>query len=135
MPHIVIEYSGNLEPHADIPQLLDRVHATALDTGVFPVGGTRTRAARRDLYRIADRHPDNAFVHVSLAIRHGRDPATKQSVGQAVFDAVRAFLAEAESRVPLALSLEIREIDPDLSFKHNTVHEAVARREKEGGAR
>lgn len=132
MPHIVIEYSGNLDERADLPRLLDDVHAAALDTGVFPVGGTRTRAARRDLYRIADGHPDNAFVHASLAIGAGRDAATKARAAQAVFDAICAHFAGLQETMPLALSLEMREIDPDLSFKRNTIHDHVKRRQTEG---
>jgi 5-carboxymethyl-2-hydroxymuconate isomerase len=30
---------------------------------------------------------------------------------------------------PLALSLDIQEIDPDLSFKHSNLHDYVARRQ------
>lgn len=131
MPHIVIEYSSNLDREGDVPRLLDSVHAAALETGVFPAGGTRTRAARRELYRIADGHADNAFVHASLAVGAGRDLETRQRAAQAVFDAICAHFAEAQKTMPLALSLEMREIDPELSFKRNTIHDHVKRREEE----
>ena len=73
MPHIIVEHSSNLSQHIEIPELLQSLHRAALETGVFPLGGLRTRAARRDDYVIADGHPDNVFIHVVLRIGHGRD--------------------------------------------------------------
>ena len=37
MPHLIIEYSANLEPEIQIRQLVDTLHAAAIATGVFPV--------------------------------------------------------------------------------------------------
>ena len=44
MPHIVVEYSANLRERIGLHPLLERLHETAIATGVFPLGGTRTRA-------------------------------------------------------------------------------------------
>jgi 5-carboxymethyl-2-hydroxymuconate isomerase len=71
VPHLIIEYSANLERAIDIPRLVAAVHAAALETGVFPIGGIRTRAERRDAYAVADSHPDNAFIHVQARIGVG----------------------------------------------------------------
>ena len=69
MPHIVIEYSANLEDKADIRKLVDEAHAAAAATGVLQLGGLRTGAVRRDIYRIADGAPENAFGNVAVRIR------------------------------------------------------------------
>ncbi len=134
MPHIIVEYSANLEPDLDLAALLAGLHDSALATGVFPVGGLRTRAARRDAFVIADRDPANGFVHIVLRIGHGRDLATKQAAASRIFDAVKAQLAPLFERTPLAISLEVQEIDADLSFKHNNLHQYVERRRAEEGA-
>jgi len=128
MPHIVIEYSSNVLERIELDRLIEVLHATAIGTGVFPLGGTRTRAAERAHYRIADGHPDNAFVHVSLRIGHGRDAATKAKAAQAVFDALCAHLAALYDAIPLGISFELQEIDPALSFKKNNLHEYVSAR-------
>jgi len=47
MPHIVVEYSANLRGRIEPEELIECVHRAALRTGVFPIGGTRTRAAER----------------------------------------------------------------------------------------
>jgi 5-carboxymethyl-2-hydroxymuconate isomerase len=132
MPHIVVEYSANLRGRIEPEELIECVHRAALRTGVFPVGGTRTRAAERTCYRIADGHPDNAFVHLVLRIAHGRDLATRRRVGEEVFGAVCKYLEGLSERAPLGISLEIQEIDPALSWKKNNLHDYARRRQ--GGA-
>ena len=62
MPHLIVEYSANIEDQIALDALLDKLHTCALGTGVFPLGGLRVRAHRADAYRIADLSPDNGFV-------------------------------------------------------------------------
>jgi 5-carboxymethyl-2-hydroxymuconate isomerase len=128
MPHLVVEYSKNLAKKIHIQALVDHLHQSALATGVFPLGGLRTRAEERDIYRIADGHPDNSFVHVTMWLGHGRDEATKHKAAKHVFDDLVAFLQPVFEQVPLGISLNMQELDPVLNFKHNNLHEYVKRR-------
>lgn len=130
MPQLLVEYSANLDRVLDIPRLVAAVHAAALETGVFPVGGIRTRAERRDIYAIADGHPDNGFVHVQARIGTGRTPEVRQKAAEHIFAAVKSETAKAFVSRPLGLTLEIVEIDPVGSLKHNNLHEIVERRRK-----
>jgi 5-carboxymethyl-2-hydroxymuconate isomerase len=128
MPHIVIECSANMSSRADLNRLVQRVHAAALGTGVFPLGGLRTRVAQRDLYAIADGDPENAFVHVTVRIGAGRDAAMKRRAAEAIFAATCDALEDAFERSPLGISLELQEIDPDYSLKKNNLHQYVTTR-------
>jgi 5-carboxymethyl-2-hydroxymuconate isomerase len=134
MPHLIVEYSANLEPALDVARLIGALHEAALETGVFPIGGIRTRAARRDIYRIADGHADNAFVHVQARIGKGRAEEVRQKAAEHVFARLKAETAEVFARRPLGLTLEIVEIDPVGSLKHNNLHEIVAARRKGAAA-
>ena len=129
MPHITVEYSANIRGKIEPQSLVDRVHEAALRTGVFPLGGTRTRAVERSCYRIADGHSDNAFVHVVLRIRHGRDLETRRRVAEEVFGEVCKFLEPLFQSSPLGISLEVQEIDPAVSLKKNNLHEHVRARQ------
>ncbi len=128
MPHLIVEYSANLEGDLDMRRVIDALHAAALDSGVFPIGGVRVRAARRDLYKIADGHPDNGFIHVQARIGAGRAPEVRQKAAELIFERLKSVTADVFARRPLGLSLEIVEIDPVGSLKHNNLHEAVAKR-------
>jgi len=127
MPHIVVEYSSNLE--ADVPprRLVDALHQAALQTGVFPLGGLRTRAERRDIYAVADGNPDNAFVAVVARIGKGRDPETRRRVATELMAALEAETAQAFRTRGLGLTVEVQEIDDTASLKTNNLHERLRR--------
>lgn len=135
MAHIVIEYSAGLRDRLDLPAFLTAVHQAALATGVFPIGGIRTRAYAAEHYVIADGHPDNAFVHLSLKVGHGRDLETRKRAGEAIFEAACRFLAPVFETMPLGISLEMQEIDPVVTFKKNNLHDYVKRRHTGAGGR
>ena len=128
MAHIVVEYSRNLEGRIAISDLLHKVHEAALKSGVFEIGGLRTRAEPREAYVIADGHKDNAFVAITARVGHGRDAETRKRAGQMIFDAACMHLAGICESTPLAISLELQEIDPLASFKKNNLHAIVKER-------
>ena len=129
MPHAIIEYSANIEAEMNLDELVERVHGAALETGVFPLGGLRVRAARREHYKVADGHPDNAFVHVIMLIGHGRDEMTRTKAAEHVFAAVTNHLDPVFAARPLGISFEMREIDPATNLKKTNLHEYVKRRQ------
>ena len=108
--------------------LLDKMHACALETGVFPIGGLRVRAHRTNAYRIADKAPDNGFVHVTALIGHGRPLDVQQRAGEMLFAALTTHLDGLFRASPLAISLNVQEFHPVLNFKKNNLHEYVKRR-------
>jgi 5-carboxymethyl-2-hydroxymuconate isomerase len=128
MPHILIEYSSNLDGVLDFPRFLTELRDSALSTGVFPLGGIRIRAYRADHYVIADGHPDNSFVHIMLRVGHGRDLATRKQACDVIFAKACERLAALYERIPLGISLEMQEVDPVLTCKKNNLHEYVKRR-------
>jgi len=123
MPHQIIEYSANLDSRMDVEALVDGLHQVAMDTDGLPVGGLRTRAARREHYQVADRHPDNAFVHLILKLGHGRPMEVKKAFGETIFAALCELLGPVSKSSPLAISFEIQQIDPELTWKKNNLRE------------
>jgi len=127
MPHQIIEYSANLEADLDIDKLVQTMHETAVGIDALPIGGIRTRAARRDIYRVSDGHPDNTFINVTLRIAP-RPPEIKKEVGERLFDALKQFVQRAFDERPMALSLEIQEIDAEFRWKHSNIRDYLAQR-------
>ncbi len=129
MPHIMVEYSANLEADLPMRDLVAALHKTALETGVFPIGGLRTRAERRDIYEIADGNPDNTFIAVVARIGAGRDAATRRHVAERLLQTVADATAEIFRRRGLGITVEVAEIDPTASLKLNNLHERMSRKE------
>jgi 5-carboxymethyl-2-hydroxymuconate isomerase len=128
LPHLIVEYSANIEDQIALDALLDKLHTCALGTGVFPLGGLRVRAHRADAYRIADKAPENGFVHVTALIGHGRALDVQQRAAEELFAVLTGHLETLYAKSPLAISLNVQEFHPVLNFKKNNLHEYVKRR-------
>jgi len=128
LPHLIVEYSANIEDQIALDALLDKLHTCALGTGVFPLGGLRVRAHRADAFRIADKAPNNGFVHVTALIGHGRPLDVQQRAAEELFAVLTKHLEPLYEKSPLALSLNVQEFHPVLNFKKNNLHEYVKRR-------
>jgi 5-carboxymethyl-2-hydroxymuconate isomerase len=121
MPHMMIDYSVNVEPDVDIGALCDTLRDVAASIDAFPLAGVKVRAVRVDHYSIADGNPEHGFIDISVRIREGRDMETKQNAAQKIFDAANEFVADVMRRRSLALSLELRDIDAALSPKSGSI--------------
>jgi len=122
MPHFVIEYSANLEPDIDLRAVVDAVHKSAVESGLFKIGGIRVRTLRHEIYKIADGNPEHAFLHVRANILEGRMAEDREKLGNATIAAVDALLTSAHRNRGIALSVEVSEIDHNMSFKRNSLH-------------
>ena len=123
MPHIQVEYSANLEQRVDMSAFCEALRATAENIEAFPAPGVRVRALRAEHYAIADGNPEHAFIDISVRLRAGRPQEVKENATQALFGAAKEFLAPVFAAGSLALSLEMRDIDPALSPKTGTIRD------------
>lgn len=121
MPHFHIEYSANLETAVNFPALCNILRLAAIETGVFPLAGVRVRATPCPHYSIADGDPRHGFIDISVRLRAGRPPETRKTATATLFKAVEGFLAPDMARQSIALSMEMRDIDPDLSPKTGSI--------------
>lgn len=128
MPHQIIEYSANLDADMSIDELVAALHQSAVDIDALPIGGIRTRAVRRDHYRIADGHPDNAFVNVTLRIAEGRTLEVRQGAGARLFQTLCDFIEPIFSNRPVSLSCEVQEIKTETRWKQSNIRDYLAQR-------
>ena len=122
MPHFIVEYSANLENELDFDQFFTLVHENLGGSGVFPLGGIRSRAIRMDHYRIADGAHDYAFIHILLKVGSGRDLEVRKRVCDDLFNVIESYLAPIQDKRLLAITFEMQEIDPVLTYKKNNIH-------------
>ena len=134
MPHVITEYSANLEGAVDIQRLVDELHETAIASGLFQVGGIRSRAKKRDIYRIADGDPENAFVFVVARLAPGRPAEKRKALGEALLATAARRLEPVFASRGLSLSVEVHELDDDFTFRRNNLHDRIKAKEKRGAA-
>lgn len=123
MPHFIAEYSANIQEDIDFQDFFGQVNQFLGSTGVFPLGGIRSRAIRMDDYVIADAKHDYAFIHMTLKVGAGRDLETRQKVATDLFKLIEAHFQPLKDKRLLAISFEMIELDPVLNFKSNNIHQ------------
>ena len=123
MPHLTIEYSGNLEAEIDIADLCETLRRALAETELFALAGIRVRAYRCDHWSIADGDSFHGFIDMSLRIRSGRPLENRKAATAHLFAAAKGFLAPSLKRRSLSLSLEMRNIDPELSPKTGSIRQ------------
>ena len=126
MPHIIAEYSANLEDSLDVQALVDDLHQAAIAAQVAEIVGIRTRAVSRAHFRVADGNPANGFVHITARLRRGRPAEKRKALGEALLAAADKRLAAVYPTHPVAMTVEVHEIDPDMTFRRNTLRERAA---------
>ncbi|HJW05756.1 MAG TPA: 5-carboxymethyl-2-hydroxymuconate Delta-isomerase [Rhodanobacter sp.] len=123
MPHFIVECTDNIREQADLPALFKKAHEYLAGTGLFPIGGIRSRAHWLDTWRMADGEADYAFVHMTLKIGSGRSLEDRRRVGDELFALIKAHFAPLFDARYLALTFELAELHPELNYKHNNVHQ------------
>jgi 5-carboxymethyl-2-hydroxymuconate isomerase len=123
MPHIIVEYSANLDDSIDVPALLGALHQAMIESGQAPLEGIRTRAERREHFCVADRNPDNAFVHIIVRMREGRPKEAYQKVADMLMAAAETSLDATLKKHPMQLALEMHEIT-QLTLRRDTLRKA-----------
>ena len=94
MPHFIAECTTNIREQADLPGLFSKVNEALAATGIFPIGGIRSRAHWLDTWQMAEM----------------------------LFGLITAHFATLMDSRYLALSFEIDELHPTLNYKQNNVH-------------
>ena len=122
MPHFIAECTDNIREQADLPGLFAKVNEALAATGIFPIGGIRSRAHWLDTWQMADGKHDYAFVHMTLKIGAGRSLESREAVGEMLFALIKAHFANLMASRYLALSFELDELHPTLNYKQNNVH-------------
>ncbi|MEM7240924.1 MAG: 5-carboxymethyl-2-hydroxymuconate Delta-isomerase [Pseudomonadota bacterium] len=121
MPHFQIDYSPNLEDRLDIPGLCRALRDSAVETGVFPKAGIRVRATACNHVVMADGDPQHAFLDLSVRLRGGRDLETRKRAVAALFETAENYCADVMESSSFMLSIEMRDIDPELSPKASSI--------------
>ena len=118
MPHLKIEYTGNLEPEGRFDLLCRSLAATMAGLSdpagkpVFPLAGTRVLAYPAPFHAVGDGAPGQAFIYMNLRVTPGRTPAVLEAAGTAMLATVRSHFAAMTLSPTFAVTLHIDEITP-----------------------
>ncbi|MAZ76576.1 MAG: 5-carboxymethyl-2-hydroxymuconate isomerase [Micavibrio sp.] len=108
MPHIIVEYSSNLEPEVEIQPMIAAMHKALSNEGV-DAARIKSRAIALDHYVVGDKGVDGAMVHITLLLLEGRDEATKKQYSTPIHQVALDAVAGKDGYC--AVTLEVRDMD------------------------
>ena len=124
MAHFVLEYSSNVDSEdLNLQGLFAKLHESAVNCGLFPLKGIRSRAYRAEDYRMADSNPQYVFVHLSVLGGAGRSLQERESAAKGFFAVFEAHFAQSFERGGVAMSFEMRELESLLKYIKNNIQD------------
>ena len=128
MPHLIIQYTPQLDAETDMAQLCQTLSNTMLAAkhpdgqAVFPIGATRVLAFPAKHAVIADGSGDYAFVYLNFRIAKGRTPEMIEHIGQTLLAATQTHFADVFAKRPIGITLQIDEGHEVFNAVHNNLH-------------
>ena len=129
MPHVVVQYTANLESEVDMAglcrDLADALIGLRDEAGgpLFPIGGTRVLAYPAAAWAVADGKGDYGFCYINIRIGAGRSAVKKKEAGDAVLALVQGHFASAFENRHIGVTVQIDEGAGQVSdAKHSNLH-------------
>jgi 5-carboxymethyl-2-hydroxymuconate isomerase len=95
MPHLIIEYSEDVEGMVDIGDIVDAAHEGAMASELFPEYDIKTRAVGYRYHRTG--RTRDSFVHVAVHLLDGRSDEQKTMLSEALLGRVEPLLPQVAS--------------------------------------
>ncbi len=118
MPHLTLEYSGNVPDPPDIQGILREIHRVLQETAGIKIENCKSRGRVAEKYLVANGESTRAFVHLDVRILEGRSGELKRELGYQLLETLREHFSSAEAALDLQTTVEIRDIERASYFKH-----------------
>ncbi|WP_052442515.1 5-carboxymethyl-2-hydroxymuconate Delta-isomerase [Streptacidiphilus neutrinimicus] len=109
MPHLVLEYSGNIRDAVDPERLFRELHRALAPIGGFRPQDFKSRAVRMDQYLVGDGSREQSFVNLDLRTFAGKNPETTAALSEAALrvlaDAFPGTLRETACDISVQVTL------------------------------
>lgn len=116
MPHVVIDYSANLE-NFEPKQLLLKINNALVETGYCQAIDIKSRARKDDVFVIGLDTEQQAYVHVKVYLLSGRNQQQKTEIGQKVFETLVADQVLNQQKISVQSCVELIEMPKQDYFK------------------
>ncbi len=113
MPHIIVEYSKNLEALFNLSEMLINMHEALAEKGIEK-SRIKTRGISLDHSIVGDTGHEGAMLHCTLLLIEGRDIETKRIYGDALHHVMTHKVTSIIDHCHV--TLEIRDMDRDTYY-------------------
>lgn len=115
MPHIIVEYTSDLDGTFDAPSVLKSINAVVAAHYDGDANRIKSRALCYSDYHIGNHGGEGSMVNIVLQLIEGKTDEAKDAMGRAVFDYANETFKSDNDR--FQVSLEIRELSKQFYYK------------------
>lgn len=106
MPHVIVEYSGNLAPLDEL-DVLKTINQSLVDTQLFNALDIKSRISVNHCFLVGLGERAQGYIHIQVRILSGRADEQKQMLSQRVGQAIAALNLQSQQDLPIQLSVEL----------------------------
>lgn len=113
MPHLVLEYTNNLEM-IDPEDVFLACHEIVVEIAGAKIGDCKSGAIRLDAFCIGEGNTKAAFAHLRVFLMQGRAAVVRKKVGEKLLEGLETYVS---SHGKVQISVEVFELEKDFYFK------------------
>jgi 5-carboxymethyl-2-hydroxymuconate isomerase len=117
MPHVILDYTANLDAQLDATKLLRQLYEVMLTHADCRVEDLKLRAVRHEVFIASDGSPEKAYVYAAVRFLAGRLPELKKALGDALLQTLSEHFNQRPGPLAPQLCVELIDIDRACYFK------------------
>lgn len=118
MPHLILEYTDNIEKEIDFKGLFHELHQALAKYGNINISNCKSRAIKLNDFFVADGIGHSCFIHLKVRIFSGRTNEIKAAIGNRLKKILIRKFTHENSKDKIEITVEIQEIDPGFYYKY-----------------
>jgi 5-carboxymethyl-2-hydroxymuconate isomerase len=111
MPHLILEYSDNLEMPVVAEEIFKPLHAALVEFQPIKLADIKSRAIPCENYYIGAGTPESVFVHLTVKILTGRSIEERRKMSQRMLGLLEELFAGALAKQPCDITVDICEME------------------------
>lgn len=120
MPHITLEYSGNISG-CDFRILFEDLKNQLVATGEVPALGIKCRALPSADYFIIDGNPEYKMINLLFRLREGRSVEVRKKISEIGMAVLEKYFAKEIQKKEIILSTEVKELVTGIDLTKNSI--------------
>jgi 5-carboxymethyl-2-hydroxymuconate isomerase len=120
MPHLLLEYTGNIQAKINFKVLFSTLHTLLFDVAKAEIPACKSRATRLEDYFVGDGNSNNSFAHLDIMLMAGRTPEAKKQLGEKALAILRDFFQESAKERNLQITVKVTDMPAEFYFKTST---------------
>ncbi|MFJ4601538.1 5-carboxymethyl-2-hydroxymuconate Delta-isomerase [Streptomyces griseoluteus] len=111
MPHLVLEYSGNVRDDVDPVAVFGKLHNTLAEAGGFRLQDFKSRAVPMDRFLIGDGSHEQSFVNLDIRTFAGKSVEARAAISEAALAVLTGFFPATLRETACDISVQVTELD------------------------